>query len=46
MVFYFLLYLYYYNARKNKPPQKGEINMKAYQKIEALLDEYYKTFKH
>ena len=27
LVFYFLLYLYYYNARKNKPPTRKEMSL-------------------
>ena len=52
LVFYFLLYVYYYNARKRKQPepkspgQKGVTIMKAVKKIEALLSAYYETFKH
>lgn len=46
MVFYFFLYVYYYNARKKNHQPKGEITMKTVKKIEALLAEYYETFKH
>ncbi len=47
MVFYFLLYVYYYNARKkNKRRAKGGILVKVMKKIEALLNAYYETFKH
>lgn len=52
MVFYFLLYVYYYNARKKNNRhgkaggQKGGTFMKIVKKIEALLNAYYETFKH
>ena len=46
LVFYFSIYLYYYNARKKKQAPKGETNMKAVKRIEAMLNAYYETFKH
>ena len=46
LVFYFLLYLYYHNARTKKQEPKGEIIVKTVKKIEMFLAEYYETFKH
>ena len=51
LVFYFFLYVYYYNARKKNKHKihhktEGGAVMKVVKKIEALLDAYYETFKH
>lgn len=47
-VFYIRLYLRYYNAIKNRqqPNRKGSDDMKTVKKLEAMLSEYYETFKH